>query len=159
MDAIIQNMVLFNSLIRRCQQRQKGQETLITTHTKLWLPCSQPRSSKTREPGLTERKMEVFSLCPLFVAEAGHYDTSPGHSIQKEEKNKSLCESSLNAHERGRLHVRHVEPPEAVYVTLSCSFPKGQARRRQSSTLCRMEDTLSHLVTASTLSKSWILTA
>lgn len=46
----------------------------------------------------------------------------PGHSIQKEEMNKSLCESSLNAHERGRLHVRHVEPPEAVYVTLS--FPK-----------------------------------
>lgn len=45
------------------------------------------------------------------------------------------------------------------YVTLSCSFPKGQARRRESSTLCRVEDTLSHLVTASTLSKSWILTA
>lgn len=83
----------------------------------------------------------------------------PGHGIQNEEKNKSLCESSLNARERGRLHVRHVEPPEAIYVTLSFSSPKGQARRRESSTLWGTEDTVSHLVMASTLSKSWILTA
>lgn len=50
--------------------------------------------------------------------------TQAQDSIQKEEKNKSLCKSSLNAHERGRLHVRHIEPPEAVLCNPFLFLPK-----------------------------------
>lgn len=50
--------------------------------------------------------------------------TQAQDSIQKEEKNKSLCKSSLNAHERGRLHVRHIEPSEAVLCNPFLFLPK-----------------------------------
>lgn len=159
MDAIIQNMVLFNSSIRRYQQRQKGQETLITTHTKLWLPCSRNHDHRRQGSQVSLNEKWKCSSCVLFSQQRQGTMTQAQDTASKRKRRINHFARVLSMHtkEGGCMSgtLNHQKPS---YVTLSCSFPKGQARRRESSTLCRVEDTLSHLVTASTFSKSWILT-
>lgn len=119
--------------------------------------------------GLTqERKKKKMRF--FFVSGTSHCDAQSKcardvASIKKRGvKNQPLCKSVLLMHTKGRwLQVRHVEPPEAVYVILS--FLKGQAwgkESRESATLREVEDALPRVTTckhARLWSMSWISSA
>lgn len=161
--AITHNTVIFESSMRQCQRRQKGKDTLIFMYTH---NCSsQPVQPRTLERGGSKvslkRKKKKQRKCFFLVAGTSHYDAQRKCArdvASKKGRRINHFARVLSMHaKRGRLHVRHVEPPEAVYVILS--FPRGQAWGRESATVWsgRWFITTLHLQACSSM--SWISSA